>query len=135
MISIEEGLTYQLKNHAGLNALISGRVYPLRLPQSATLPAVTYQRISTPRVLTHDQAAGGLATPRFQFNCIAENYDTAKAIVAQVRAALNGFRGSFGSGASTVTVWGSLSDNELDQFDPESGLYWTMTDYIIQHEE
>lgn len=135
MISIEEGIVYQLKNHAGLNALISGRVYPLRLPQSATLPAVTYQRVSTPRELTHDQASGGLAMPRFQFTVIAENFDTAKGIVAQLRAALNGFKGTFGSGGSTVSVYASLSDNEVDQYDPVSGQWWTFADYFIHHAE
>ena len=135
MISIEEGIVYYLTHFSGLTALISTRTYPLKLPQGCTLPALTYQRISTPRELTHDQQAGGLAMPRFQFTAYGTKFADAKAVINQVRAALNGYKGSFGTGTKTVKVWGSLSANEQDNYDPDSGLYWTMADYFIHHEE
>jgi hypothetical protein len=135
MITIEEGLYNRLSTYSGLTTLISTRVYPLKLPQTVTLPAITYQRISTPRELTHDQKAGGLALPRFQFNCWGTTFSSVKAVVKQLRECLNGFSGTFGSGANTVAVGGVLSANEIDFNDPDSGLYWTAVDYFIYHQE
>lgn len=134
MISIEEGIVHKLKNTAGITAQVSTRIYPLVLPVSVTLPAITYQRIDTPREITHDQAAGGLAMPRFQFTAWG-TFAEAKAIVKALRTALNGFRGTFGASANTVRVYGVLADNERDDYDPDSGLYWTTADYFLHHEE
>ena len=135
IISIEEGIFSRLSTYTSLATLISTRVYPLKLPQTVTLPAITYQRISTPRELTHDQQAGGLAMPRFQFTCWGTTFSSVKGVVKELRNCLNGFSGTFGSGASTVSVGGVLSANEIDSFDPESGLYWTAVDYFIHHQE
>ena len=48
-LTIEEGLEYYLTHYAGLTALISTRTYLNRIPQKATIPCLTFQRISTPR--------------------------------------------------------------------------------------
>jgi hypothetical protein len=93
MITIEEGIVYRLKNYSGLSALVGDRIYPLKLPQGVILPAVTYQRISTPRVITHDQGTGGLAMPRFQFSAYDDGYSSVKAVIKQIREALNGYKG------------------------------------------
>ena len=49
MTVIDEGLVSYLSGYSGLTALISTRVYAFRIPQGATLPCLTVQRISTPR--------------------------------------------------------------------------------------
>jgi hypothetical protein len=140
MITIEEGIVYQIENFAGLTALISTRIYPLRLPVEVTLPAMTYQRISTPREITQDQVNNGsdggeLAYPRFQFAVYDDGYSDVKAVVKQLRKCLNGFSGTFGTGANTVKVYGVLAENEIDNYDPDTNLYWTTVDYFIYHEE
>ena len=136
MITIEEGLRYYLSNYAGLVSLISTRVHPMRIPQGATIPCLTYQRISTPRLNTHDvSGATGTAHPRFQFDAWAATYDSAKDITDQVRAALQGYKGSMGTGGTAVTVQAVLSADERPEFNPETGLYRISSDYIIWHLE
>jgi len=140
MITIEEGIVLRLKAHTGLKALIVERIHPLKLPQSVTLPAVTYQRISTPREITHDQGndasdGGELAMPRFQFTAWAETFASAKAVSKQIRKALNGYKGTLGTGQNTVKVYGMLAESEMDFYDPDSNLHWTAVDYFIHHEE
>jgi hypothetical protein len=136
MITIDEGLVYQLKHHAGLSALISTRVYPDNIPQRVTLPAISYQRIGSPnRTETMDQTATSLAHPRFQLTVWAENVASRSAVKAQVIAALEGFRGTFGTGANTVTVNSSFCENEIDHYDPESGLRYSFMDFVIGHQE
>lgn len=137
MAVLEEGLFSYLSTYAGLVALIGARVYPMRIPQGATLPCLTYQRISTPRILTHDSsgATGDLAHPRFQFDAWSPTQKAAKAITDQLRAALNGKQGSIGTAPSNVTIRSALVESEVPDFDPETKLYRSRSDYFIWHEE
>lgn len=133
MTVLDEGLVSYLTGYSGLTALISTRVYPFKIPQAATLPCLTYQRISTPRSLSHDSSGIGneLAHPRFQFDAWATTYASAKAISDQVRAALNGHTGSMGG----VTIRAALVDDERTSFEPETNLFRVSSDYIIWHND
>lgn len=135
-LTIEQGLVYKLQNTAGLTALIGTRVYLEQLPQGATLPCLTYQRISTSRVLTHDTSgSSGTAYPRFQFDAWATTYGSAKAIADALRAALNGFKGTITSGADSVVVQASLVDSETSLPDLAAGMARVMSEYVIWHLE
>lgn len=129
MAVLEEGLVTYLKTVAGLTALISTRIYAFAIPQEATLPCVTYQRISTPRYPSHDTsgASGNLSRPRVQFDAWATTYSSAKAITDQLRAALNGKKGSTGG----VTLQGALVVEEAPTYEPETKLYRSRSDYFI----
>jgi len=111
MTVLDESLFSYLANYAGLVSLVSTRVYPFSMPDDATLPCVTFQRIDTPRELSHDSSGIGneLAHPRFQFDAWAETYASAKAINDQIRAALNGKTGLIGSQVETATVTGTIT--------------------------
>ena len=125
MALIEATLRAYLAAHAGLAALVGGRIYPIRLPQGTGLPAVCYRRVSGVR--KHN--VNGLtlvARPRFQFDCWAYSYAEAKAVAEEVRQALNGYHGA---------GWDSVIDNDLDTYEPESGLYRTIVDALIWHTE
>lgn len=133
MTVLEEGIYSYLTTYAGLVSLIGTRVYAFRIPQEATLPCMTYQRISTPRRLTHDTSGAGndLSYPRFQFDCWATTYASAKAIADQLHAALNGRKGTTGG----VMVRGALIADERPSYEPEANLYRVSCDYIIWHND
>lgn len=137
MTVLEEGLASYLETYAGLVALIGDRVYPTRIPQGATLPCLTYQRISTPRVMTNDDsgATGTLAHPRFQFDAWATTQKAAKAVTDQVRAALNGKTGSIGTAPNNITIRAGLVEDEVPSFISDAQLYRSRSDYFIWHEE
>ncbi len=137
MAVLEEGIASYLEEYAGLVALIGDRVYPMMIPQGATLPCLTYQRISTPRIVTHDTsgATGDLARPRFQFDAWATTQKAAKAITDQVRAALNGKTGSIGTAPNNITIRAALAENEVPEYIPDAKLYRSRSDYRIGHEE
>lgn len=137
MTILEEGLFSYLSNFAGLVALIGARVYPMKLPQGATLPALTYQRISTPRELTHQSAGatGDLAHPRFQFDAWAATQKAAKLIIDQVRAALHGKTGSIGTAPNNITIRAGLVEDETPEYIPEARLYRCRSDFMIWHQE
>lgn len=133
MTTLEEGLKSYLSTYTGLNSLISGRVYHMSIPENATLPCLTYQRIDTPRTTTMDSsgATGDLTSPRFQFDAWAATFSSAKAITDQVRAALNGKTGSVGG----VTIRASLASDERSSQDNDLSIYRSQSDYIIWQEE
>ena len=110
--TVDEGLMAYLSVDSGLYALIGGRIYPFRFPDTDTvMPCMTMQRVSTPRELTHDDlgATGTLAYPRFQFNVYAETALSAKTITDTLRAALNGKTGNIGYQLETATVTGTIT--------------------------
>ncbi len=136
MITIEEGLVYHLKAAAAIIALVSDRVYPNKLPQTVAMPCITIQRISTPRVHSHDTSgATGTAYPRIQFDAWGTTYASCKAVTDAIRATINGYRGTMGAGATAVTVQGALVDDERYDNSPDTGLHRIMSDYIVWHLE
>src|SRR4030042_5808294 len=86
MAEVETVIYTRLSGYAGLIALTSTRIYPLILPQSPTLPAVTYQRIDGPRESRF--GADPVAHPRIQVDSWAKTYAGVKAVAPQVRGAL-----------------------------------------------
>jgi hypothetical protein len=135
-LTIEQGLEYYLTHYAGLVTLISTRTYINRIPQKAVIPCLTFQRISTPRVLSHDTSGlSGTAYPRFQFDSWAMTYTASKAICDQVRAALNGYSGTITSGADSVVLQAALVNDERYNPDLDAGLERLSSDYIIWHLE
>lgn len=135
MITIEEGLKAYLAANAGLLALIAGRVYANKIPQGATMPCLTYQRIDSPRIHSHDTSgSGGTARPRFQLDCWATTYAASKSISDALRSALNGYKGTMGT-VNPVTVQSALIQDERFDDYPDAGLNRISCDYVIWHTE
>ena len=137
MANIEEAIYFILANDSELDDAVGGRIYPLYMPDIVEMPAITYQRISTVRELTHDQEAGGLASAIFQFTVWDSDYATIREISEMIRNCLNGYRGTvtIDSGDSGIDIQASLINGEVDNYDPEVNLYWTSIDYLIKSEE
>jgi len=110
--------------------LVASRIYPSRLPQSVVLPAITYLKVSGPRVPTH-QGPSGLAKPRFQISCWDEKYLDAKAVAVQVRQALNCYSGMMGA----LRVGVALLRGERDLVDPARNIHQIALDFEVAHEE
>jgi len=132
MTVLDEGLIDYLKMYAA--SLVSDRVYGMMIPQSAALPCITVQRVSTPRISTMDSsgAIGDLISPRFQIDAWATTQASTKAIADLVRAGLNGHTGITGAG---VTIRAALASEESPSYDPETKLYRCRSEYIIWQQE
>ena len=130
MAVIEENLLTYLKSVAGITSLVSTRIYPFRIAQGSAMPCLTYQRISTPRIITHDVSGktGTLASPRFQFDAWGNTYSQVKGITEALRDALNG-KGSAGKFQVALVV------EETPEYEPEQELWRSRSDYRIWHEE
>jgi hypothetical protein len=126
---IEYDLKDYLLEQPAISALIGDRVYPVRLPQGVTLPAVTYQRVAGGEDLTHSGA--GPARALVQVDCWANGYDAALTLAAAVRAALAGHRGAMGT-ARYVAV---RIVNAIDLPEPEPVLGRRTLEVALMYEE
>jgi len=112
-MEIEAAFYSFITSQAVTSSLVSTRVYPLNIPQEATLPAVAYQRISGGRELTHGGPQQGLLRARLQVTITAVNYDEVKAAAAAIRLLFNGFRGWWGPAQGTGVYVQFCSVEEL----------------------
>lgn len=129
-MTIEEALYSYLSTYAGLTASVGTRIYPNVIPSDASLPAVAYQRISTARVRSHE-GPSNLSHTRIQFTCVADSYSAVKSVADQIRAALDGYRGTM----STLRVDGVSIENEIADYVETSDLYIQRLDALIWHYE
>jgi hypothetical protein len=119
-----------LSSSTGLSALVSTRIYPLKLPQTATYGALTYSKVSGFRNHVHGGSAQ-VAEPRFQVTAYHTSYSSLKSITEQVRKALDAYSGTL----SSTKVFFSFLLNEVDLYDDETKVFYTALDFRIVHEE
>lgn len=112
-----------LSGASGIAALVSTRIYPLVLPQSITYPAISYQRISS----TPQQGSTTLRSTRYQINCWALTYAAAQNVAVAVKAALEEYTAT----ATSPRIKMGLVVNELDDYDPEAGVFRVIVDVIF----
>lgn len=120
-MSVESDLYTLLKDDAAVAALVSNRIFPLLMPQNPAFPAITYHRVSGPRVHSHG-GPSGLASPRFQVSCWAKSYAAVRDLAEKVRLALDG-------------RMGALLQNELHTYEPDTETFHAPLDFVIWHQE
>lgn len=128
---IDSAIYTRLSTYADVLAIVSTRIYPMRLIQNVTFPAISYDRVSTDvRDLTHtgtNQTAQGT----FQISCFAENPKIAKQLGAAVVKALHGWKGT----VSGEKIFRSMVLNETDLFDEEVNIFQVAVDVAIMYRE
>lgn len=126
---------------AGIATFLEGlsvgdRVYPLSLPQGATMPAVVYRVISDDPSVTHSDVQDhptytGVrhSFTRVQFDCMDETYDGAEALADELLDYAVGFRGLWGD----VEIDSVRPELRLDDWDPDPALYRVIQDLVVGH--
>lgn len=122
-MSIDVRLYTRLAAYNGISALVSTRIYPLQLPQTPTLPALTYQRISN----SGQNGSTDLRESRWQVNCWAATYTGAVALAAQAKAALE----DYSNVSATPGIKYGRIVGELDDYDPETETYRVILDAML----
>ncbi len=84
MADVCEAVRDYLLTKTAVTSLVSTRIYPDTLPQNATMPAVTYSKISTLHEHTLS-ALAGLANCRIEFSCFASTRRVANNIAATIQ--------------------------------------------------
>jgi len=109
---IEEALVSHIKAN-GIS-----RIYPLVLPQKATFPAVTYQKIAG----TFEHSMGGdsgFAYPDYQIVCYAKTYTEVKETAKTLRLSLQNLRIMI----DDIYIQAVLIENEIDDYEEDTEIY------------
>lgn len=119
--------TRATSGHAGLSALISTRCYPVRLVEGATLPAMSYQFISSPPsgYRDHDGSPDRWLY-RVQLDGWDISHDKAKALGDQMFAAFEGWQNGTAVGACHV-------ENHLSDYDTALNKFRYLVEIVIDH--
>lgn len=118
MSTIEDALYTKLSGTVAISAIVSDRIYPMKMPEDPTFPCVTYQRISSVRNQTL-QGRVAYCDSIFQIDSWSKDYDVTKQIAGEIFAVLEGFRGT----VSSVDIQAVLSQNEIDLYEDDVKLY------------
>jgi hypothetical protein len=118
-MTISSDIYSLLTNDAGVSALTSTRVYPMNIPQNATLPAITYTQVSeNPQVNLEGENA--LRATRYQFDCFSTTYTGAHALGEALKTAME-----------TATAFTSIRENMTDIYNNDPEQYRVMMDFSI----
>lgn len=112
-----------LANNGGVAALVGARIYPVYLPQTPTLAAISYQRISN----TGQNGTSDRKESRWQVNCWAATHLAGHALAAAVKTALEEYHDS----DQTPGIDWARVVNELDDYDPDVAIYRVIVDVIL----
>jgi hypothetical protein len=134
--SLEVELRAFMLADAAIAARVGERIYPAPAPQNATMPFITFQRISATREYTLAGPAG-LAGALMQIDCWADapeydgNYAVTKDIATAVRLCLEGYAGLL----TSIYVQEITVDNERDIFEPQDKTRRASFDFRIWYDE
>jgi len=128
-MTIETELRTRLLADGTISGLIGTRLYPVVLPQDPTMPALVSSRVSGQR-LHNLSGVAGRGMPRITIDCWASTYAGSKTLAAAVRSSLDGLNGLLTTINASIKI-----DNEIDDYEDDTGLYRVIQDYIINHLE
>ena len=108
-----------------LSTLVDDRCYPVKLPERATFPAITYFQVSGVEGNTHD-GYDHTSRQRWQISCWAETYAACRTLAEAVKLALRTF-----SGGIVEIVSASYMENQMDLSEPDVKLYTIPVDFFF----
>ncbi len=120
-MAFAEDLVSYFTTRPALIALVDERVYPLRLPQGPTFPAVFYQQVGGLPEHSHDSEAS--RNPRVQFTVCAKTYAATVDVAAQVRVAVDAWYASM--------IGAAFVESSIDMSDPTPAIYQVVLDVMF----
>ncbi len=127
-MTIETDLLTHLLADGPVAALVDDRIDPIKLPQSPTYPAITYEIISD---IPHRSLDGDsdLERVRVRLHCWAATYTGAIDLAGKVRNSVADFSGTMGS----TKVPSVKFETWNDLFEDVPEVYRRVVDFIIAH--
>lgn len=117
MSSFYQDIYNWLQTYPDLVTLFSTRMYPVRLPDSATFPCLVIRRITNPKRYTLD-GESNLKEQFYQFTVWDESVKDASEAADTFEQTITGYRGIVGeSMAGSVFI-----QNRIDKPDPDTSL-------------
>ena len=129
MADIQTAVRAILAADAGVSALVGTRIYPDRLPQNVTYPAITYEMYSEDSFEAMDGLLG-IAEATIEVTCWASTRLVASSVQDAVRLALANYQGT-SSGVVVRRIHTGVGGTGRDEPDDSSDLptYFHERDY------
>jgi hypothetical protein len=136
--NIRAALRSYLLADSGIAAVVTARVFPLKMPQGETRASIVFTRVSGLSGVT-SSGAERVARPRIQIDCWASDPDAAASLADLVKERIEGFTGTVqwdeNSPGNAVKIQGVFMDMEREDFDDVAKLYRVSRDYMVWFEE
>jgi hypothetical protein len=108
-VALEEQIFTVLTGDPDVGAIVGTKVYPKKIPQGISVPAIRYIRVSDPRLYSLS-GMGSKTNPRMQIDCWAATYAVARDLAEKVIAAMN---------AATAFKIGAADVQDIDEGEEE----------------
>lgn len=108
----------KLSNAAAVTAIVSTRIYPLRISQIKTFPAIAYMQLTTVPSDTKD-AVSGLDKIEVDIDCFSKSYSQVNTLADAVRTAIDQVSGTI----EGVSVSNAKFVREFDGYSDEGELF------------
>lgn len=128
MSTIEDAIYNRLTTDSAFLALVSKRIYPIKIAQGSAMPAVSYNRVTTVPVSALGTSAS-LASSRFQFDCWSKTPSEAGNIANTIRYSLD----SLVTTIMGVRIGGITMLDEFSNYEPDAELFRESMDFEVWH--
>lgn len=122
-MSVEKDITTFLLNKDDISSLVGQRVYPIRLIDGVSLPALTYMRVSSTRERSHDGTYR--ISPNLQIDCWGNTYAEARELADTVIDTLDNFTGIW---TNQISIF-NIDDRDISE--SETGIYHIITEFEV----
>jgi len=129
-MTLDEGLFDHLTTHPGLAALIGTRLHPDYFSEDEELPAIAYS-LEDDRSMPTQQGPSALRQATYRFDIWADTAAETVAVMKQMCAALDGYRGSF----RDLPMVGVFFDGAGRTRDPDTQTYNVSMRFTIHYQE
>lgn len=131
---ITNGLYALITGNTAIAAMISTRLYPVKLPEGVVYPTMTYQVIS--QVGDPNVTTAGLQRMRIQFDCYGsmlspagvDGYSDAVLLRDALRQLLDGYVGTLSDG---TVLQNAVRIQSVDYFDDDARVYRCMCEFNL----
>jgi hypothetical protein len=127
-MDITEALQAYLTGDSNFSDLAGTRLYPILIPQDATMPAAAYQQIGSADEIRGHAGPTGMARARIQFTAAGSDYSSCKGLAAAIKGLLWGYRGVL---SGSVFCFDCEVTNEIDGYSFTDTEYTTRLDAIM----
>jgi hypothetical protein len=121
---LTEGLFALMNGCTPLTNIVGTNIFPVVLPKSPPMPAVTFVQVSSHTLVTFNKTE--ISTDLIELNCWGNTYHDAAYAQAALHTLLDMYQGTLSEG--TVVMYTSSTDNP-DDFEKDSLLYRCRTTY------
>jgi hypothetical protein len=127
---LEEAIRYRLVNTAAVAALLSSRVYFVKMPQNPVMPCATLNLITARRDYAQEGQTA-LVNSLVQVDAWAESESGVKGLAEQIRLALSGYRGILDG----INIQGVFLVGDTPMYEIDTLLWRVMHQYRVWSQE